>query len=200
MTSVVSICNLALANVGKPDIQDINEASAEAVACKKFYAQARDTLLQSYPWRFAQATEALAEVTNTKPDRWGYAYQRPTDCLKLRRVTDSYDLDYLPDDGVSVIGGGFAYAIEGDTVFCSISPAYLVYTQRLEDPTRYPPLFVEALSWHLAVKLAMPLTRDPKVRADAYQLAVQTMGQAGVSDANEVRQVDDAPSRAIEGR
>lgn len=200
MSSVISICNLALASIGKPDIQDIDEASAEASACRKFYEQARDTLLQSYPWRFAQTTAALAEVTNTKSNRWGYAYQRPVDCLKALRVTDVYELDYIPSDGLSVVAGGFAYAIEGATVFCSISPAYLVYTQRLDDPTRYPPLFVEALSWRLAVMLAMPLTRDPKVRADAYQLAVQTMGQAGVSDANEVRQVDDAPSRAIEGR
>jgi len=200
MSSVISICNLALASIGKPDIQDIDEASAEAQACKKFYEQARDTLLQSYPWRFAQTTAALAEVVNVKTNRWGHAYQRPADCLKALRVTDTYDLDYLPSDGGSVVAGGHAYAIEGATIYCGLSPAYLVFTQRLEDPTRYPSLFIEALAWRLAVSLAMPLTRDPKVRADAYQLAVQTMGQAGVSDANEVRQVDDAPARAIEAR
>jgi len=200
MSSVISICNLALSNIAKPDIQDIDEDSAEAVACKRFYAHTLDVLLQSYPWRFARTTQALAEVANTRADRWGYAYQRPTDCLKVLRVSDVYDLAYMQSDGLSVIAGGYAYDIEGDTVYCGLTPAYLVYTQRLTDPTKFPPLFIEALAWHLAVRLAMPLTRDPKVRADAYQLAVQTFGQAGVADANEVREVEDAPSRAIEGR
>ncbi|MBB3137819.1 hypothetical protein FHS26_005587 [Rhizobium pisi] len=49
-------------------------------------------------------------------------------------------------------------------IYCNVSPAYLNFTERLIDPTKYPPLFVDALSWHLAVRLAMPLTRDPQVR------------------------------------
>lgn len=200
MASIISICNLALSNIGKPDIQDIDEDSAEAVACKRFYAHTLDVLLQSYPWRFARTTGALAEIANLKPDRWEYAYQRPSDCLRVLRVSDTYMLDYMQSDGALIIAGGHAYDVEGDAVFTGVTPAYLVYTRRLSDPTKFPPLFIEALSWHLAVRLAMPLTRDPKVRADAYQLAVQTFGQAGVADANEVREVDDAPSRAIEGR
>lgn len=200
MSSVISICNFALTNVGKPEIQDINEESAEAKACKQFYAQTRDALLQSYPWSFARTVQALAEVANTKPRRWGHAYQRPSGCLKVRRVTDVMEIDYLPGSNSLIVAGGFAYSIEGDRVFCDIAPAYLDYTMRQADPTRYSPLFVDALSWQLAVRLAMPLTRDPKVRADAYQLAVQITGQAGAADANEERHVDDAPSRAIEAR
>lgn len=200
MSSVISICNLALSNIGKPDIQDIDEDSAEAKACKQFYEHTRDLLLQSYPWRFATTTAALASVTNTKADRWEYAYQRPNDCLKVLRIADVYDLPYSPSDGSLIIAGGHAYHIKGDKLYGFISPAYLTYTRRLTDPTKYPPLFIEALAWHLAVRLAMPLTRDPKIRADAYQLAVQTFGQAGVADANEVREVEDVPSRAIEAR
>jgi hypothetical protein len=200
MSSVISICNLALSNIGKSDIQDIDEASAEAKACKQFYEHTRDVLLQSYPWRFATITAALASVTNTKADRWEYAYQRPNDCLKVIRITDVYDLPYSASDGSLIIAGAHAYHIEGDKLFCYLAPAYLTYTRRLVDPSKYPPLFIEALAWHLAVRLAMPLTRDPKIRADAYQLAVQTFGQAGVADANEVREVEDVPSRAIEAR
>lgn len=200
MSSVVSICNLALGNIAKPEIQSIDEASAEAKACKQYYGHVLDTLLQSYPWRFAQTTQPLAAIANPKPDRWGFAYQRPTDCLKVLRVSDVYDLPYSASDGSLIIAGSHAYDIEGDVVFCYVDPAYLTYTRRLSDPTKFPALFIEALSWHLAVRLAMPLTRDPKIRADAYQLAVQTTGQAGVADANEVREVDDAPARAIEAR
>lgn len=195
MSSVVSICNLALGNIAKPEIQSIDEASAEAKACKQYYGHVLGVALESYPWRFARRTEAMAEVANIKPKRWGFAYQRPTGCRKALMVTDDRFAEYDKDDPAPP-----PYDIEGDIIYCNIPAAYLIFTAQIDDPTKYTFLFIEALSWHLAVRLAMPLTRDPKIRADAYQLAVQTTGQAGVADANEVREVDDAPSRAIEAR
>jgi hypothetical protein len=61
------------------------------------------------------------------------------------------------------------------------------YTSRLTDPTKYSPLFLETLSWHLAVRLAMPLTRDPKIRADAMALAQSTQAAAEQAEANQIR-------------
>ncbi len=200
MSSVIFICNLALSNIGKANIASLTEASAEARACNQFYAHTRDTLLQSYPWRWAGKTEAMAEVTNNKSARWDYAYQRPSDCLKIRRVLDQMLQDYVPYEARSVKAGGFDYAVEGSVIYCNLSPAYLDYTARADDPTLFPPLFQDALAWHLAVRLAMPLTRDPKIRADAYQLAVQMAGQAATADANEVREVSDYPAEMMEAR
>lgn len=199
MTSVVAICNLALSNVGKDNISDLDEASPEAKLCKQFYAHVRDTLLQAYPWRFARKTAALAEIANVRENRWLYSYRRPVDCLKIRRVSDDAFADYMPySDGI--VAGGFAFDIEATTIFCDLSPAYLEYTMRLEDATKYPPLFIEALAWHVAVRLAMPLTRDPKVRADAFQLAMRMQNDAAVADANEVRETSDSPSEIVEAR
>jgi hypothetical protein len=200
MSSVVFICNLALTNLAKPTIVSIDEASAEAAACKQYYAHVRDVMLQTYPWRFAAKTEALAELTNAKEGRWGYAYQRPSDCLKVRRVSDQALADYLPSDGSLIVAGGYAHAIEGDVIYCDVSPAYLTYTYRLTDPTKFSPAFTEALGWHLAVRLAMPLTRDPKMRADAYNLAVRMTATAAAADAQEVRETSDSPSEFIEAR
>lgn len=199
MTSIVSICNLALSNIAQTNIQDLDEGSAEAKLCKQFYEQARDTLLQVYPWRFARKTSSMAAVANSKDKRWAYAYKRPTDCLKARRVTDEAHLDYLPYSN-GVVAGGYAYDIEGTTVFCDLSPAFLDYTARVDDVTKFPPLFVEALAWHLAVRLAMPITKDPKKRADAFQLAMKMQNDAAASDANEVRETSDYPSEMMEAR
>jgi len=193
MTSKVSICNLALANVAANPISSIDEASAEARACRLFYDHALDALLQRYPWEFAGSTQALAEVINTKPRKWGKAFRRPSDCLKVRRVTDELMLDDTDAIGVP-------YEVEGEVIFTDLPVAYLKYTSRQADPTKFPPLFVEALSWHLAVKLAMPLTRDPKIRADAFQLAERLTGSAEVADANETRTSMDTPVAALEAR
>lgn len=191
MTSTVSICNMALANIAKPDeIQSLDEDSAEAKACKRFYGQTLTAMIEAYPWRFAGKTAALAEIVNVKPKRWARAYQRPSDCRKVRRLTDAL---MLPD----VDAVGVPLEIEGSTIFCNVAPAYLEYTADQTDPTKFSGLFVEALSWQLAVKLAMPLTRDPKVRADAYQLAERTTVAAQIHDANEVRQSTDIVARYL---
>jgi hypothetical protein len=190
MTSVVSICNLALSNLGKDNISSITEQSAEARACNQFYDLTRDLLLQGYPWRFAGATQSMAEVTNAKPGQWAYAYQRPVDCLKVRWVRPEYSETEQPalslQDELSV-----PYEIEGETIYCDLSPAFLRFTSRLTDPTKFPPLFVDALAWHLAVRLSMPMTRDPKVRSDAWQVANMMTGQAQMMDANEQRETSD---------
>lgn len=189
MTSVVSICNLALSNIGKDNIQALSDKGAEARACRQFYDHTRDMLLQSHPWNFAGKIEALAEVTNDRPRDWAFVYQRPSDCLKVRFVQRSPIEVGAHEKGMTDMG--FPYSVEGQLIYCGISPAYLNYTCRVTDASKFPPLFVEALSWHLAVRLAMPLTRDPKIRADAYQLAVGAASVAAAADANEVRHTYD---------
>lgn len=199
MASIVSICNLALSNLGKANISALSEMSAEARACNQFYDHVLGTLLQAYPWRFAGKTQSLAEITNDKPGAWGYAYSRPVDCLKVRWVRPEYsETDPSPQTLQEEIANPFD--IEGQTIYCNLSPAFLRYTWRASDPATFSPLFIEALSWHLAVRLAMPLTRDPKVRADAFQLAMRMQGEAATADANDVRETSDHDSDFVEAR
>lgn len=199
MVSVVSICNLALSNLGKDTINALSEASAEARACNQFYEQTRDTLLQVYPWRFAGKTQALASLTNDKPGAWGCAYKRPNDCLKVRWVRPQFSLtDPCPQTLQEEIGN--PYDIEGETLYCNIETAFLRYTWRLTDPTKFTPLFVDALSWALTVRLAMPLTRDMKQRNDAVKLAKMARGEAETADASEVRETSDHETDFVKGR
>ena len=186
MYSVVAICNLALSNIGKENIASLTEASMEARACRQFYELSRDLLLQQYPWRFAAKTLVLAELENDRPGQWAHAYSRPTDCLKVRTVRPAYQEDAPPVDWQD--GARIPYDASGPVIYCNLSPAVLLYTFRLEDPSRFSPAFTDALAWHLSVRLAMPLTRDPKIRADAWQVANQMTGAAQMADANEVRE------------
>lgn len=198
MASVVAICNLALSNIGKENINALTDSGAEARACNQFYEHTRDTLLQAYPWRFAGKTLSLAQITNDRPGQWDYAYSRPSDCLKVRWVRPIYDAATCALTQQQEIS--FPHDIDGDTIYCNLSPALLRYTARTTDPARFSPLFVDALAWHLAVRLAMPLTRDPKIRSDAWQVASQMTGAAQMADANETRETSDHVSEFIEGR
>lgn len=196
MSSVVSICNLALSNLGKDNISSVDEASAEARACRQFYEHTRDTLLQVYPWRFAGKTQALAELTNDKPGAWGYSYKRPVDCLKVRWLRQAYStVDLYPQD--EAIQQLTPYEIEGERIYAGIGPAFLRYTAKITDPTKFPPLFIDALSAALSVRLAMPLTRDLKVRQDAAQYAVAARQSAEMADANEARETSDISTEFV---
>lgn len=198
MASVVSICNLALSNIGKDNIQSLTDAGAEARACSQFYEQTRDVLLQGYPWGFAGVTVGLAEIASDRLGKWSKAYQRPTDCLKARWVRPEYfEHEMAPTDQEEL---AIPYDIDGAAIYCNLSPAFLRYTSRLTDPTKFTPLFVDALSWHLSVRLAMPLTRDPKVRSDAWQVAGLMTREAQMMDANETRHSSDHVSELVTGR
>jgi hypothetical protein len=212
MSSVVSICNLALSNIGKNTINALTEASAEARACNQFYEHTRDLLLQAYPWRFAGKTLSMAELENDKPGAWLHAYSRPTDCLKVRWIRPQYTADpsnipcgdvsgnrhhHRHDDNEEI---SIPYEIEATTLYCNLSPALLRYTFRLTDPTRFSPLFTDALSWNLAARLAMPLTRDQGIRTQAYQLAQVSQATAAQADANEVRENSDHESDTVRAR
>lgn len=192
MVSVVSICNIALSHVGKSTISDINEESEEARQCKLHYALTRDTMLQAYPWLFARKMQVLAEVANSWSERWQHTYTRPTDCLKPIRIVpdvdDPDDTDLVPFD----VGEGL--------IFCNLSPAKLLFTKRFEDPAKFPPLFQDALSWALATKIALPLTKDMSVRKDAFQISGQALSAAQTADANEELHTYDYQSNIIRSR
>ncbi|CAI9417255.1 hypothetical protein ANOBCDAF_03930 [Pleomorphomonas sp. T1.2MG-36] len=185
MASTVSICNLALGHLGADKIDALSEASSEARACNRFYGQTLDALLAAGPpWRFARHATVLAEVTGTAADagslgRWAHAYALPVDLMRVRALR--------PSDGPLSADGSYPYELSGDRLHADVAPAVLHYIRRVDDPSKFPPLFVEALSWHLAARLAMPLTREPGQRQAAFQMALQTQAAAGAADANDER-------------
>lgn len=196
MTSQVSICNLALANIGKPEISSISEASAEARACNRFWSQALASLLSSYPWRFATMKTSLAEVTNDRVGEWLRAYARPVGSVKVISVHPNYD-DASSAVDIAIEADrpmGLPYDVEGQTIYCDVSPAFLVHVSETSNPTKFPPLFVDALAWHLTTRIAMPLTRDLKQRAEAFKMAQMTQALAEAADANEVRETSETGS------
>ena len=189
MASTVSICNLALGHLGADKIDALTEASTEARACNRFYDQTLDALLAAGPpWRFARHEAVLAEVTGVSVGRWAHAYALPVDLIRVREVrppNGPLSGVMLPGDLTADDAGGSPYELFGDWLLSDLSPATLSYIRRVDDPSKFPPLFVETLSWHLAARLAMPLTRDAGQRQAAFQMALQTQAAASATEAND---------------
>lgn len=178
MASTISICNLALGHLGADRIDALTEASSEARACNRFYAQTLDALLAAGPpWRFARQEVVLAEVSGVTSSRWAHVHALPADLLRVREVRVA-DEALSADDAV-------AYEMFGDRLLTNLTPVSLRYIRRIDDPSQFTPLFIEALSWHLAARLAMPLTRDANQRQAAFQMALQSQAAASAAEGND---------------
>ena len=171
MTSTVEICNLALVRIGGQTINALTEGSAQSIHCSLLYEPTRDALLRMVPWRFATARQQLAALTGAAPAEWSYVYQLPSDCLAARYIEPATGhfttVDTTGMDPVIVGIPNTAtpkFEVRGRQLMSHQPDAVLIYTARIEDPTRFDPLFAEALSYKLAVDLAMPLQSDREMR------------------------------------
>lgn len=188
MSSEVDIANLALSHLGDSATiasLDPPEGSAQAEHCARFYPMARDALLESYAWSFASKRLQLAELTSSWP-QWDYAYAKPGDVLVLRGILSPT----ATDDSADALQ---PYVIEvdatdADVIYTDQATAVGLYTRRVVDTTKYPPMFVLALSWQLASMLAGPLIKGDAGAAESKR-CVQMMeywrAKATESDANQ---------------
>ncbi len=197
MASEVDICNLALGHLGdRATVASIDppEGSAQAEHCARFYPISRDTLLEMHAWNFATKRVVLPQLGSGWPE-WDYAYAKPNDAIVILAVTPPG----VTDD-YSAIGSTMAsaytpqpYSVEvdadgADVIYSDTAEAVARYIARVTDTTRFSPLFVEALTWHLAAKLAGPVLKGDAGAAEAkrcMQMADYWIAKAKVSDANQ---------------
>lgn len=185
MASEVDICNLALARLGdNATVASIDppEGSAQAEHCARFYAIARDSLLEMHAWKFATRRVQLAKLTVPSWD-WSFAYAEPTGALKLLGVlsaTASNDDETQPYEAESDASGAAILTNQED--------ASLRFVARVTDTTKFSPLFVDALAWLLASYLAGPVLKGDAGAAMSkacLQSFLLAFSNAKVSDANQ---------------
>lgn len=198
MAADVDICNLSLAMLG--DVASITsidppDGSAQSSHCSRFYPIARNALLEMHSWGFATIRTKLALLAinpSTDPldpsrSTWRYAYVAPSGTTTILEIYDAASTDDL-SVGVQMantIPGSFNSGLgnyvpqpfitetneNGDTViYSNLENASIRYTLIVDDTTKFPALFIEALSMLLAAHLAGPLIKGKEGRATANQL------------------------------
>lgn len=173
MASNVEIANRALTKVGARRLVSLEDNTEGGRTVNSMFTIVRDAELREHSWRFSikrvqQPAQASAPV-------FGYLYQYriPADCLKLLQVGDWYPGADLTD----YVGADTSpYAVENGLILTDYpAPLNLRYVARIEDPSLFDSLFVEAFACRLAMELAEPLTQSGQKRqlaAEEYKLAV----------------------------
>lgn len=184
MATDVDIANMVCGRLGtRATIADLSENSTEAREINRWYETVRDDLLGTIDWTFNRVSAALSS-SGTAPDRWGYSYAYPSDCLKLWRLDFGSGWSWTRWNGMAI---PFEIASDGTNQFlyCNDSIATAVYSQRATDPARFSPAFVLAFVDCLAAAVALPITQKADLAERLARRAQDRVEKAQADSANE---------------
>lgn len=196
MSTVVDVYNLALTNLDLSSVvNSVNDNSAVASACNRWYDWARRKTLERAYWDFATKYPALSMVLDqtTIPDTqivypgWRYVYARPVDCLRFLAVTTIFGLRVNPFLsflwssnafwGTTASWGPFnpPYQEALDqiqsppnnsiNILTDQTCAYGVYVTDVTNVGVWSTTFMEAVALQLAVPIAGPLSANQGAKA-----------------------------------
>jgi hypothetical protein len=193
--SKVKIANMALSHIGADStIESFTENSTEALQVDLWYDWSRIQTLEAFDWSFARKRLALAEHSEDPPEgQWAFRYQYPADCIAFRHIANPFNRTFLdPNDLTeSVITDAVPFELEMDstdiakTILTDMEDACGVYTFDQEITSTFTAHFIDALSYMLAHRLAMPITGKLSLRDKMLETWQYYINVAPAQNANE---------------
>jgi hypothetical protein len=168
-TSETAIANSALSKLGADRIISLDDDSREARLLKEQFDKVRDDLLRSHPWNFATKRVTLAALPTAPVSDFTYAYQVPTDCMRVLEI-DSKDDEWQR---------------EGQTIVTDSGSVSIRYVAKITDPGSFDPNFSEVLAMKLAVDICYALTQNATFREQLMGEYMQKLREARSFDAQE---------------
>lgn len=200
MATKTELANMAISHlgVGKEIANLDTEQSEEAVACRRFFDTARDATLRDFPWPFATKIASLGlieDLSSNDTEEYNYSYRYPSDCLDIRRIKSGIRNDTHQSR--------VRYKILKDSaariIYTDEQNAEAEYTEKVTDPSFYPPDFQLAFSFRLAAYIAPRLAKgDPfNLRKQAMDMYYVEISRARAASENE-EQKDELPYSEFE--
>lgn len=204
----LTVCNLALSNIGQKKITQAQldaDAIPEAVQCNLHFTVDRDDVLSETNWDFAKTNLLMTLNDVVKQDTtgsvkipdWKYYYNYPSNCMQVWLVYNEVTMDdrtnqdfeklFVPDYSSYFIG-------------TNIETAYCEYTHKVTDPNLWDSKFIKAFSWKLASSIAKALTGDDKVALNSATTYSTLISEAKRINAQENRKKPDRKSQYVESR
>lgn len=175
MSSVIEICNKALAYLSHEPIITLDDTSRAGRLCSQMYSSTCRGLLRSFPWSFASKRVSLALRAAKPAFGFEYSFTLPPDYVRLLLTNPS----------------GITYAIEGRYILANVSTLAILYTAMVDDPNDMDALFIETLELRLAMTMCLPLTQNGQLlqllqAIYGSKISEARMAQSQESEAQEV--------------
>src|SRR3569623_639595 len=185
MAVSITISNLALGELRASPIVDIAEDTIEARECARYYPQCLKVLLERHDWSFANQRATLALLSdNPRPNEWTYAYAMPSGVAKPLSIISG-----------GVTGGQYYhwrscptwwadFDIEAGILYSQIEGATLEYSANDVSEAVMSALFVDALVYALASRLAVPIINSTLVKGQLINQSELAFQRAVAEDRN----------------
>lgn len=168
----IEICNMALDDVGNPNITNLGAQTKATNLLKNRWQTIVDSVLHDHNWSFALAWVALAQVGIKGDGAFGpmavyaFAYAKPQGFIRGVRLED-------PEEPWEEVG---------DHIHTDAGGAIFQYVKSQTDVNKFPPLFVQALAKRLASELAVPLNQDKAKAQDLFNQYRLILDQAKLAN------------------
>lgn len=189
------ICNMALREIGADRITDYaGDQSKEARVARDLYQPARRRVLAMTTWNGAVKDAQLTQMEDTTPTFWAYAYEVPTDLVRVISVHGSNDLnDSVPYKLQFQAGAGDDEA----DVYALLSESNQIYLRYVFDQQDLGALstgFHDVLAFELARVFAVALSKSEAAKELTNKELKRRITLAKAIDGQE-----DYPERMAEG-
>lgn len=178
MASEVDIVNMAIARLGSAQrVSSIDppDGSALAASASTFYPMVRDSMLEMKEWPFAVTRAALSQLADiTIPPPYTHAYAMPSAAIVPISIRHADAPDNSKPNLLS-----WEMSNDGSTriVFTDTEEAVMRYKIGATDPSKFTPLFVDALAWGLSIQLAGTVMGGDLKRTDyCTRMFMHTLG------------------------
>jgi hypothetical protein len=175
MASDIDISSNALQMIGATSISSFDDPGAGAQVASAIYEPILEAILTSNYWRFSIKKQSLNQLSQVPLNEFQYAYQIPTDSLKIERVCPRS-----------------SYKVFQDKIYSDQTSLELDYVFR-PDTTAFPSYFTLMFTYKLASEFALAVTDNENKNqiyeakylaalADAYAADAQQYPQTPILD------------------
>lgn len=188
MANYVQIANLAATEIGTDArVTDPDEDKTLARAVKGVWDSERRAAIRDGSWNFAARRAGLAALDEAVSHPFTYAYELPSDCLRLIEVLSA--------------GARDSYQLEGRKILCDISgPLYIRYLADITEPAQFDEAFANALARRIAWTIGHKIAGSTFDQAAAERKYWGAIKSAKRVDAMENPPIDQEESSWIQAR
>lgn len=168
MAGKLELINTALARLSENYILSLDESTTQQLVASAHYDTTLDALFREHPWNFATSNIELPRLLEYTAFQFAYAYQLPSDFIRLIEVYDTPN-----------------YKVQGRTVLSDEKKCRIRYVRRVADPSAWDASFTEAFTFRLAAALSYAISHSASLSEQLNILAQQKTRWAKALDSTE---------------
>ena len=206
--SETKIFNMALNELGvsAPIANAEAQNDTRAIILRNFYETARDEVLKSFDWNFAEKYRILTPTADECLDpRFKYVYDCPNDCICAREIFEKADENTTNAASASELGLSKKFKVSANeagqkVLLTNISPVVLRYTRRVDVENFFDPEYAAALALYLAGLTGKAITGSQEKANEALKKYWDKVRLGTIANAAEGQEADEDNSTYLDCR